>query len=213
MAAKGLARFDDEYRTRWGSVLAGIDEAGRGPLAGPVVAACVALAPGVKLRGVKDSKVLTADGREEAAERIRAKAIAIGVGVGSVEEVDAHNIRMATLIAMRRALEALGISPQGLLIDGKDAIWAEGVPCQAVIDGDAKSQAVAAASIIAKVTRDRLMVGEHERFPEYGFANHKGYSTPEHIEALRCHGPCTIHRRSFRPVWELLFVQETIQGI
>jgi ribonuclease HII len=213
MAAKGLARFDDEYRSRWGTILAGIDEAGRGPLAGPVVAACVALAPGVKLRGVKDSKVLTAADREEAAGRIRAKALAIGVGVGSVEEVDAHNIRMATLIAMRRALEALGMQPLGLLIDGKDAIWADGIPCEPVIDGDAKSQAVAAASIIAKVTRDRLMVEEHDRFPEYGFANHKGYGTPEHIEALRCHGPCTIHRRSFRPVWELLFVQETIQGL
>lgn len=213
MAAKGLARFDDDYRARWGTILAGLDEAGRGPLAGPVVAACVALAPGLKLRGVKDSKVLSAEEREEAATRIREKALAVGVGVGSVEEVDAHNIRMATLIAMRRAFEALGMTPQGLLVDGKDAIWAGEVPCAPVVDGDAKSQAVAAASIIAKVTRDRLMVQEHDRFPEYGFANHKGYSTPEHIEALRCHGPCTIHRRSFRPVWELLFVQETIQGL
>ena len=212
MAAKGLGRFDDEYRTRWGDLLAGIDEAGRGPLAGPVVAACVALPPGVRLRGVRDSKALTAEGREEAAERIRSKAVAIGVGIGSVEEVDAHNIRVASLMAMRRALLALGTEPQGLLIDGQDVIWTE-LPCEAVIDGDAKSQAVAAASIIAKVTRDALMVEEHGRVPLYGFAQHKWYTPREHIDALRNHGPCAIHRRSFRPVWELWFVQEEIEGL
>ena len=207
----GLARFDDQYRARWGDLLAGIDEAGRGPLAGPVVAACVALRAGTKIRGVRDSKVLTAAERACTAERIRAKAVAIGVGMAGVEEVDAFNIRVASLLAMRRAVEALGIDPQGLLIDGRDSIWVE-LPCEAVVDGDAKSQSVAAASIIAKVTRDALMEGEDMRYPLYGFARHKGYSTPEHLAAIRDHGPCEIHRKSFRPVWESLFVQETLFG-
>ena len=212
MAPRGLARFDDEYRSRWGELLAGIDEAGRGPLAGPVVAACVVFPAGVKIRGVRDSKEMTAAEREEAAVKIRAKAVAVGVGVGSVEEVDAHNIRLASLLAMRRALTALGLEPQGLLVDGKDPVWCE-IPCEAVVDGDAKSQAVAAASIIAKVTRDALMDGEATLYPQYGFGTNKGYGTPEHLMALKEHGPCGIHRKSFRPVWELLFVQETIQGL
>jgi len=211
MAPRRLRRFDDEYRALWGDLLAGIDEAGRGPLAGPVVAACVALRPGSKLRGVRDSKMLTAPAREEAAVRIRAEAVAVGVGVASVAEVDAFNIRMATLLAMRRSLEALGLKPQGLLVDGRDTVWTS-VPCAAVIDGDARSQAVAAASIVAKVTRDALMNEDDERFPLYGFSQHKGYGTPEHLEALRLHGPCSIHRRSFRPVRELLFVQEVFEG-
>jgi len=211
MAPRRLRRFDDEYRALWGDLLAGIDEAGRGPLAGPVVAACVALRPGSKLRGVRDSKMLTAPAREEAAVRIRAEAVAVGVGVASVAEVDAFNIRMATLLAMRRSLEALGLEPQGLLVDGRDTVWTS-VPCAAVIDGDARSQAVAAASIVAKVTRDALMNEDDERFPLYGFSQHKGYGTPEHLEALRLHGPCSIHRRSFRPVRELLFVQEVFEG-
>jgi len=209
MASRRLARFDDEYRARWGDLLAGIDEAGRGPLAGPVVAACVALRPGVKLRGVRDSKTLTARAREEASERIRAAATAVGVGIASVAEVDAFNIRMATLLAMRRSIEALGLTPEGLLVDGKDTIWTE-VPCEAVVDGDARSLAVAAASVVAKVTRDALMREDDARYPLYGFAQHKGYGTPEHLEALRLHGPCEIHRKSFRPVWELLFVQEAL---
>jgi len=211
MASRRLARFDDEYRARWGDLLAGIDEAGRGPLAGPVVAACVALQPGARLRGVRDSKVLTARGRGEAVGRIRAEAAAVGVGIASVAEVDAFNIRMATLLAMRRAVEALGLQPQGLLVDGRDSIWAE-APCEAVVDGDARSLAVAAASIVAKVTRDAMMDADADRFPLYGFAQNKGYGTPEHLEALRIHGPCSIHRRSFRPVRELLFVQEAIEG-
>ena len=211
MAHRRLARFDDEYRARWGDLLAGIDEAGRGPLAGPVVAACVALHPGSKLRGVRDSKTLTARERDEAAIRIRAVAAAVGVGIASVAEVDAFNIRMATLLAMRRSLEALGIQPQGLLVDGKDVIGAD-IVCEAVVDGDAKSQAVAAASIVAKVTRDALMEEDDARYPLYGFSQNKGYGTPEHLGALKLHGPCSIHRRSFRPVRELLFVQEAFEG-
>ncbi len=211
MALKRLIRFDDEYRARWGDLLAGIDEAGRGPLAGPVVAACVALRPGAKLRGVRDSKLLTARRRVEALERIRDQAAATGVGVASVAEIDAFNIRMATLLAMRRAVEALGIEPQGFLVDGRDAILHES-PCEAVVDGDAKSLVVAAASILAKVTRDAMMEENAPRFPEYRFEWNKGYGTPEHLEALRLHGPCEIHRKSFRPVRELLAVQEVFEG-
>jgi len=211
MARRGLARFDDEYRIRWGDLLAGVDEAGRGPLAGPVVAACVVLRPGTRLPGVRDSKVMTPLEREEALEKIRAKAVGMGVGVGSVMEVDAFNIRMASLLAMRRAIEALGMTPQGFLVDGMDALVCD-APCEAVIDGDARSLAIAAASVLAKVTRDAMMDEQAVAYPLYGFESNKGYATPEHFEALRIHGPCDIHRKSFRPVRELLFVQEVIEG-
>ena len=211
MGRRGLGRFDDDYRIRWGDLLAGVDEAGRGPLAGPVVAACVVLRPGTRLPGVRDSKVMTSAEREEALEKIRAKAVGMGVGVGSVMEVDALNIRMASLLAMRRAIEALGMTPQGFLVDGMDALICD-APCEAVIDGDAKSLAIAAASILAKVTRDAMMDEQARSYPLYGFEHNKGYATPEHFEALRIHGPCDIHRKSFRPVRELLFVQEVIEG-
>jgi ribonuclease HII len=211
MASRRLHGFDDTYRARWGEVLAGVDEVGRGSLAGPVVAACVALRPGARLPGVRDSKQLSARGREEALRRIRDQALATGVGAASVTEIDAFNIRMATLLAMRRAVEALGITPQGFLIDGRDGIHHES-PVEAVIDGDAKSLAIAAASILAKVTRDALMDVEGPRFPQYGFEENKGYGTPAHLDALRLHGPCEIHRRSFRPVRELLAVQVSIEG-
>jgi len=211
MARRGLARFDDDYRIRWGDLLGGVDEAGRGPLAGPVVAACVVLRPGTRIPGVRDSKEMTAPEREAALEKILARAVATGVGVGSVMEVDAFNIRMASLLAMRRAIEALGMTPQGFVVDGMDALILE-APCEAVIDGDAKSQAIAAASILAKVTRDAMMDQQALSFPLYGFEHNKGYGTPEHCEALRVHGPCEIHRKSFRPVRELLFVQEVLEG-
>ena len=211
MARRGLARFDDDYRARWGDLLGGVDEAGRGPLAGPVVAACVVLRPGTRIPGVRDSKVMTAAEREEALERIRARAVAMAVGVGSVMEVDAFNIRMASLLAMRRAVLALGMTPQGFLVDGMDALLCD-APCEAVVDGDAKSLAVAAASILAKVTRDAMMDEQALSYPLYGFEHNKGYGTPEHCDALRLHGPCEIHRRSFRPVRELLFVQEVFEG-
>ena len=212
MARRGLARFDDDYRVRWGDLLGGVDEAGRGPLAGPVVAACVVLRPGTRIPGVRDSKVMTAAEREETLEKILAKAVATGVGVGSVREVDAFNIRMASLLAMRRAIEALGMTPQGFVVDGMDALILGEAPCEAVIDGDAKSQAIAAASILAKVRRDAMMDVEALSHPLYGFEHNKGYGTPEHCEALRVHGPCEIHRKSFRPVRELLFVQEVFEG-
>jgi len=211
MARRGLARFDDDYRARWGDLLGGVDEAGRGPLAGPVVAACVVLRPGTRISGVRDSKMMTAAEREAALDRIRARAVAMAVGVGSVMEVDAFNIRMASLLAMRRAVKALGMTPQGFLVDGMDALVCE-APCEAVLDGDAKSLAVAAASILAKVTRDAMMDDQALSYPLYGFEHNKGYGTPEHCEALRLHGPCEIHRKSFRPVRELLFVQEVFEG-
>lgn len=212
MASRRLHRFDDIYRVRWGGILAGVDEAGRGSLAGPVVAGCVALPPGARLPGVRDSKELSARDREEALGRIRSRALATGVGTASVAEIDAFNIRMATLLAMRRAVEALGIVPQGLLIDGRDGIHHE-CPVEAVIDGDARSLAIAAASILAKVTRDAMMDAEAPRFPAYGFEENKGYGTPAHLDALRLHGPCEIHRRSFRPVRDLLAVQVAIEGL
>ncbi|HZI89623.1 MAG TPA: ribonuclease HII, partial [Candidatus Polarisedimenticolia bacterium] len=193
-------------------LLGGVDEAGRGPLAGPVVAACVVLRPGTRIPGVRDSKAMTALEREEVLERILRRAVATGVGVGSVMEVDAFNIRMASLLAMRRAIDALGMTPQGFVVDGMDALVLEGAPCESVIDGDAKSQAIAAASILAKVRRDAMMNELSVCHPNYGFENHKGYATPEHFEALRMHGPCEIHRKSFRPVRELLFVQEVLEG-
>lgn len=211
MRRRKLVRFDDDYRARWGDLIAGVDEAGRGPLAGPVVAACVVLPASAVLRGVRDSKEMTAEERAEGAKRIRQAAVGWGVGVASVEEVDAFNIRMATLLAMRRAVEALGIQPQGLLIDGKDQIFTT-IPCEAVVDGDARSLAVASASVVAKVTRDGLMDEADLGFPGYGFAQNKGYGTPDHLEALRERGPCSIHRRSFRPVRELLCVQEVLEG-
>jgi len=211
MARRGLARFDDDYRARWGDLLGGVDEAGRGPLAGPVVAACVVLRPGTRISGVRDSKMMTAAERAAALDRIRARAVAMAVGVGSVMEVDAFNIRMASLLAMRRAVKALGMTPQGFLVDGMDALVCE-APCEAVVDGDAKSLAVAAASILAKVTRDAMMDDQALSYPLYGFEHNKGYGTPEHCEALRLHGPCEIHRKSFRPVRELLFVQEVFEG-
>jgi ribonuclease HII len=211
MRRSKLAKFDDGYRSLWGDLVAGVDEAGRGPLAGPVVAACVVLPADARgLRGVRDSKEMTADEREEAEARIRAVALAVGVGVATVEEVDAFNIRMASLLAMRRAVEALGMAPQGFLVDGKD-VFGPDFRCEAVIDGDAKSLSVAAASVVAKVTRDAMMVEQAVHHPAYLFASNKGYGTPEHLSALREHGPCDIHRRSFRPVWERMYEQVALE--
>ncbi|MGE5177720.1 MAG: ribonuclease HII [Bacteroidota bacterium] len=211
MGRSRLARFDDGYREQWGELVAGVDEAGRGPLAGPVVAGCVVFPADARgLRGVRDSKEMTAEERDEAVVKIRAVALGVGVGVASVEEVDAFNIRMASLLAMRRAVDALGLVPQGFLVDGKDVFSAD-LRCAAVVDGDAKSLSVAAASIVAKVTRDAMMVEQAVSYPMYSFANNKGYGTPEHLAALREHGPCAIHRKSFRPVWEMLYEQVTLE--
>ncbi len=182
-------------------VVAGVDEAGVGPMAGPVVAAAVIFAPEKFIRGVHDSKQLTAERRDELYESIRAGALAIGVGVAEVEEIDRLNIYWATMAASRRAVTALGIAPQHVLVDGRK------IPGLAheqtrIVGGDRKSFCIAAASIIAKVTRDRIMAELDTLHPGYGFARHKGYCTADHFEALGKLGPSPIHRRSFAPVAE-----------
>ncbi|MBI4552314.1 MAG: ribonuclease HII [Candidatus Latescibacteria bacterium] len=179
------------------SYVAGVDEAGRGALAGPVVAAAVILPRSMLIRGLNDSKQLTPAARDRLYVVISCAALGIGVGVVDHEGIDRENIRRANLRAMRQAVDALPLRPDHLLIDGVDCIdwpW----PQTPVIDGDAKSLSVAAASVMAKVTRDRLMVECDQRYPGYGFARHKGYGTAEHIEAINQHGLCPIHRRSFR---------------
>jgi ribonuclease HII len=184
-------------------LVAGVDEAGRGPLAGPVVAAAVILDDLRPIRGLKDSKELTPRIRERLFDEIRAKALCCGVGIASVEEIDTINILQATLLAMRRAVEGLRLKPAKVLVDGNQLPILT-VHAEAIIGGDAKIRSISAASIIAKVHRDRLCDELHERHPQYGFQAHKGYATPEHLAALRAHGACIEHRRSFAPVREVL---------
>ena len=180
--------------------VAGVDEAGRGPLAGPVSAAAVILDPKKLPRGIDDSKKLSSSARTDFFDLICARALAIGVGLASVEEIDRLNIRNATFLAMRRALEALAIPPAHALIDGNASPRDLFCPATTIVKGDAISLSISAASIIAKVTRDRLMERLHEAYPLYGFADHMGYGVPAHLAALRAHGPCPFHRRSFAPV-------------
>jgi ribonuclease HII len=180
-------------------LVAGVDEAGRGPLAGPVVAAAVILDDKKRILGLADSKVLTALAREKLYDKIREKALCCSVGMASVEEIEELNIFHATMLAMKRAVEGLRLKPVKVLVDGNRLPKLD-VLSEAIVDGDAKIKSISAASIIAKVTRDRMLVELHEQFPHYGFAAHKGYSTPEHLEALRVHGPCPHHRRFFAPV-------------
>ncbi|HCK85299.1 MAG TPA: ribonuclease HII [Hyphomonadaceae bacterium] len=178
--------------------ICGIDEAGRGPWAGPVVAAAVILPSMGRPKGLADSKQLTAETREELALAIRACAM-VGFGAASPTEIDQLNILQATYLAMRRALEALPQRPAALLIDG-NAAPDFGLPTETIVDGDAHVACISAASIIAKVERDRMMVELCARHPGYAFSKHKGYGTPEHQEALARLGPCAIHRLSFKPV-------------
>jgi ribonuclease HII len=181
------------------SRVAGIDEAGRGPLAGPVIAAAVIFRPDVPvIAGIDDSKRLSARQRERLYDEIMSAAAAVGVGSASPEEIDRINILQATYLAMNRALERLKPPADHLLVDGR-GLPQHQIPGRAIIKGDSSSMSIAAASIIAKVTRDRLMCDYHLQHPEYGFAVHKGYPTAAHIAALRRHGPCAIHRRSFHP--------------
>ena len=187
------------------SLLAGVDEAGRGPLAGPVVVAAVILDPAARrIRGIDDSKVLTPADRERLYARIMERALAVQVAVVEVEEIDRINIFHATMIGMTRALCGLDPAPVRALIDGNRLPRSLPCPAQAVIGGDGIVTAIGAASIVAKVTRDRLLVQLDVVHPGYGFAQHKGYSTPEHLEALRRLGPCEQHRRSFAPVRDCL---------
>ena len=187
--------------TRLGAhvLVAGVDEAGRGPLAGPVVAAAVILDPRRPIEGLADSKTLTAARREALAREIRRHASAHAVAQADVAEIDALNILHATMLAMRRAVETLGVAPDEVLVDGNRC---PDVACRvrAIVKGDRDVAAISAASILAKTVRDALLVELDAAYPAYGFAQHKGYPTPEHLAALARHGPCPAHRRSFAPV-------------
>jgi ribonuclease HII len=182
-------------------LVAGVDEAGRGPLAGPVVAAAVILDELQPIRGLGDSKAIAPRRRERLYDEIRAKALACCIAQASVDEIDRLNILEATLLAMRRAVEGLRLRPARVLVDG-NRLPRLAVTAEAIVKGDAKVAAISAASILAKVHRDRLCLELHAAHPEYGFDAHKGYPTPEHLQALRRHGPCPQHRRSFAPVRE-----------
>jgi ribonuclease HII len=184
-------------------LVAGVDEAGRGPLAGPVVAAAVILDDLQPIKGLADSKVLTPLKREKLFDEIRAKALCCCIAEASAAEIDQINILQATLLAMRRAVEGLRLKPARVLVDG-NRIPVLKVPAEAIVKGDAKVGAISAASILAKVHRDRLCLALHEQHPQYGFDGHKGYPTPEHLAALRAHGACPEHRRSFGPVRDVL---------
>ena len=184
-------------------LIAGVDEAGRGPLAGPVVAAAVILDDLNPIKGLNDSKKLSPMRREKLYDEIRAKALCCSVAQASVEEIDRLNILQATLLAMRRAVEGLRLKPHRVLVDG-NRLPVLAVPAEAIVQGDTKVPAISAASILAKVHRDRLCALLHERHPEYGFDAHKGYATEVHLAALRKHGACIEHRRSFAPVRAVL---------
>jgi ribonuclease HII len=183
-------------------LIAGIDEAGRGPLAGPVYAAAVILDPARRIRGLRDSKVLTAEQRESLAVEIRAHAIAWAVASADVAEIDTLNILQATLLAMRRAVEGLSVLPVEALVDGNQCPRLA-CPVYAIVKGDRDVASISAASILAKTERDALLIELDVLYPEYGFAHNKGYGTPEHLAALVRHGPCEIHRRTFAPVAQM----------
>jgi len=194
-----LFYFDEEFRRRHGPLLAGIEEAGRGPWAGPVVSAAAVLPAGLVIKGLNDSKLLTPEKREELYAVITREAQAWAVGIADHETIDRINILQATYESMRQAFSGLNLKPDLVMVDGRPV---PGLPARqkAFPKADRLSASVAAASILAKVTRDRLMMSAHAEHPLYGFDRHKGYGTPEHLEALRLHGPCRIHRKSFAPI-------------
>ena len=181
--------------------VAGVDEAGVGPMAGPVVAAAVIFRPETFIKGVHDSKQLLAEQREELHVKIRERALTFGIGVAEVEEIDRLNIYWATMRAIERALAALQRAPDHVLVDGRK-VPGLAIPQTHIVGGDRKSFCIAAASILAKVTRDRIMTAYDDQYPGYGFAQHKGYCTADHFAALDRLGPSPIHRRSFAPVWD-----------
>lgn len=180
-------------------LVAGVDEAGRGPLAGPVVAAAVILDDERPIRGLADSKGLTARARQRLHDEICARALCVEVAWASPEEIDEVNVLQATLRAMSRAVHSLRLKPARVLVDG-NRLPTVAVPAQAIVKGDALVPAISAASIVAKVRRDAWCMEIHQQYPQYGFATHKGYPTAEHLQALRLHGPSPVHRRSFAPV-------------
>jgi ribonuclease HII len=192
-----------KFERAFAGVVAGIDEVGRGPLAGPVVAAAVILQRGRIPKGLNDSKQLDEETREELYPRIMEMAVAVGVGEASVDEIDLVNIRQATHLAMARAVRALSVAAKFALVDGNDA---PALPCKCdtLVKGDGRSVSIAAASIIAKVTRDRMMIALHDEHPGYNWRSNKGYGTPDHYSGLKTHGVTVHHRRSFAPIHLLL---------
>ena len=179
------------------SCICGVDEAGRGPLAGPVCAAAVILPKGAVIKGLDDSKKLTEKKRERLYDIIKQTAVAYSVAYGTLEEIETVNILEATYLAMNRAIEGLTVKPDFALIDGNRVPRGIKIPCETIVKGDSKSMSVAAASVLAKVTRDRLMLEYDKKYPEYNFKKHKGYGTKEHTELIKQYGPCEIHRLSF----------------
>lgn len=186
-----------------GALVCGVDEAGRGPLAGPVYAAAVILDPLRPVAGLADSKALSASRRETLAQRIRERSLAWTIAHATVDEIDQLNILRASLLAMKRAVDRLCVTPAEVLVDGLHCPLID-VPTRAIARGDATVEAISAASILAKTARDAEMLALHTRFPQYGFDRHKGYPTPEHLNALRIHGACELHRKSFAPVRKIL---------
>lgn len=191
-----MLEFEEKYFSQGYKMICGVDEAGRGPLAGPVFAAAVILPRGLVIEGVNDSKKLSEKKREKLFDEIKEKALAWSVASASVEEIEELNILQADMLAMKRAVEGLGVKADFAMIDGNKTPDLD-IPCEAIIDGDALSESIAAASILAKVSRDRLMVSLAEDFPQYGFEKHKGYGTKAHLDALKEYGACPIHRPSF----------------
>ena len=202
---RGGPRTMQQVALTWevNGLIAGVDEAGRGPLAGPVVAAAVIMDDLHPIKGLADSKKLTALQRDRLYDEIRGKALCYAVAQASVQEIDELNILQATLLAMRRAVLGLRLLPKLVLVDG-NRLPLLPMRAEAIVQGDEKVAAISAASILAKVTRDRWCLELDHQHPAYGFAKHKGYGTSEHLAALRAHGPCGEHRASFRPVAELL---------
>ncbi len=201
MPSRKFSKQPEQLGLRWdvSGLVAGVDEAGRGPLAGPVVAAAVILDELAPIRGLNDSKLLSPRRREQLDEQIRARALCFSIASASVEEIDSINILQATMLAMKRAVEGLRLLPRHVVVDG-NRVPVLRMPVSALVGGDAKMAAISAASILAKVHRDRGCLALHAEYPHYGFCDHKGYPTPEHLAALLKHGPCAAHRRSFAPV-------------
>lgn len=197
---KNILKYEDNCRSQGYRLIAGVDEAGRGPLAGPVAAGAVILPEDIEaLTGVNDSKQLTAGKRKQLAEQIKEAALGWSVDLATVEEIERLNIRNASFLAMARAVDKLDVKPEILLVDGF-IIPGVKIKQQAIVGGDAKSLSIAAASILAKVERDKIMEEYHALYPQYGFDKHKGYGTRQHIEAIMQYGPCPVHRRDFKPV-------------
>ena len=201
-----LLKIENELYTAGYRLVAGVDEAGRGPLAGPVVAAACILPPIFDLPGLNDSKKLTEKKRENLNKMIQQQALAYSLGMASVAEIDTLNILQATKLAMKRAIEKLVLTPDFILVDGRDSLDIL-LPHKPVIDGDSLSASIAAASILAKVARDKIMCELHQLYPQYSFDLHKGYCTKLHLAEIEKYGPCPVHRKSFAPVKDMKLVK------